>query len=170
MTIANARREEKARRKEAHRQASAREALRNMGIDEPLPGPEEAFASGIIFETTLLSDVSEESPADSRFVFPPAAASSRSSSAEGAKSESGGNGWWRKSRTVREHIDVTKARMRVDPRPIDASCACYTCRNFSRAYLHHLFKAKESLGGTLVDSVFTSSSFIPSFLSFGEAD
>eukprot|EP00605_Chrysophyceae_sp_TOSAG23-4_P000683 GSChrysophyteH1.ASY1.ANO1.767.1 assembled CDS len=52
-------------------------------------------------------------------------------------------------RIPREHINLTKARFRRDPRPIDEKCTCYTCRNFSRAYLHHLFKAKESLGGTL---------------------
>ena len=53
------------------------------------------------------------------------------------------------ARTVREHINVGKGNMRSDPRPIDSKCSCYTCRNFSRAYLHHLFKAKESIGGTL---------------------
>jgi queuine tRNA-ribosyltransferase len=50
----------------------------------------------------------------------------------------------------REHVDVTRAVMKEDSRPIDEDCECYTCRNFSRAYLHHLFRAKESLGGTLV--------------------
>ncbi|MGJ3509396.1 tRNA guanosine(34) transglycosylase Tgt [Enemella sp. A6] len=33
--------------------------------------------------------------------------------------------------------------------PIDADCDCYTCRNYTRAYLHHLFKAKEMLAATL---------------------
>ena len=51
---------------------------------------------------------------------------------------------------VREHINLCKARMRNDPRPIDSTCGCYTCKGFSRAYIHHLFKAKETLGGTLV--------------------
>ena len=51
---------------------------------------------------------------------------------------------------VREHISIDKARMRNDPRPIEENCTCYTCRNFSRAYLHHLFKAHESLGSSLV--------------------
>jgi queuine tRNA-ribosyltransferase len=50
----------------------------------------------------------------------------------------------------RENIDLCHSSMRVDPRPIEAGCACYTCRSFTRSYLHHLFKAKESLGGTLV--------------------
>eukprot|EP01039_Chlorochromonas_danica_P003710 gene3710-4059_t len=53
-------------------------------------------------------------------------------------------------RKVREHVQLSQGRMRSDPRPIDPTCDCYTCRNFSRAYLHHLFKAEESLGGTLV--------------------
>ena len=51
---------------------------------------------------------------------------------------------------IKEHFNVAKSTMRNDPRPIDENCDCYTCRNFSRAYLHHLFRAKESLGGTLV--------------------
>lgn len=33
-----------------------------------------------------------------------------------------------------------------DFRPLDAKCGCYTCKNFSRAYLRHLFNAKEMLG------------------------
>lgn len=37
-----------------------------------------------------------------------------------------------------------------DPSPIDDECDCYTCRNFSRAYLRHLIKTNESLGGTLL--------------------
>ena len=36
-----------------------------------------------------------------------------------------------------------------DPRPVDEECGCYTCRNFSRAYLRHLFLAREMLFGTL---------------------
>jgi Queuine tRNA-ribosyltransferase len=53
---------------------------------------------------------------------------------------------------VREHINLCKSRMRNDPRPIDSTCGCYTCKGYSRAYLHHLFKAKETLGGTLVST------------------
>jgi len=33
--------------------------------------------------------------------------------------------------------------------PIDPECSCYACRNFSAAYLHHLFRAEELLGYTL---------------------
>ena len=51
---------------------------------------------------------------------------------------------------VKEHIDLHNGRFKADDRPIDPTCNCYTCTNFSRSYLHHLFKAKETLGGTLV--------------------
>ena len=37
-----------------------------------------------------------------------------------------------------------------DPRPLESVCSCYVCRHFSRAYLHHLFLAKEMLGPTLL--------------------
>jgi queuine tRNA-ribosyltransferase len=37
-----------------------------------------------------------------------------------------------------------------DPRPLESDCPCYTCRSFSRAYLHHLFLAEEMLGPTLL--------------------
>ena len=36
-----------------------------------------------------------------------------------------------------------------DPRPLDPECGCYTCRNYSRAYLRHLFQAGEILGSRL---------------------
>ena len=72
---------------------------------------------------------------------------------EYSSSMQGNSAKQRKSlKMVREHINLCKARMRNDPRPIDSTCGCYTCKGFSRAYLHHLFKAKETLGGTLVSS------------------
>jgi queuine tRNA-ribosyltransferase len=37
-----------------------------------------------------------------------------------------------------------------DPRPIDETCDCYTCRTFTRAYIRHLILAKETLAGTLL--------------------
>ena len=37
-----------------------------------------------------------------------------------------------------------------DSRPLESGCDCYTCRHFSRAYLHHLFAADEMLGPTLL--------------------
>jgi queuine tRNA-ribosyltransferase len=46
-------------------------------------------------------------------------------------------------------IRIRNARHRSDPRPLDESCGCYTCRNFSRAYLHHLSRVGEILGAQL---------------------
>ena len=46
-------------------------------------------------------------------------------------------------------LRLRNARYRNDPRPRDESCDCYTCQNFSRAYLHHLDKCKEILGSSL---------------------
>ena len=46
-------------------------------------------------------------------------------------------------------VKIRNARWRDDPQPLDAQCACYACRNFSRAYLHHLQKANEILGARL---------------------
>lgn len=45
--------------------------------------------------------------------------------------------------------NVTGARFRRDFGPPDPECDCYTCSHYSRAYLHHLFKAKERLFATL---------------------
>ncbi|MBK52910.1 MAG: tRNA guanosine(34) transglycosylase Tgt [Gammaproteobacteria bacterium] len=46
-------------------------------------------------------------------------------------------------------LRLRNARYRDDPRPLDENCDCYTCQNFSRAYLHHLDKCKEILGSSL---------------------
>ena len=46
-------------------------------------------------------------------------------------------------------VRLKNARYKQDLRPPDPSCACYTCRNFSRAYLHHLHKVGEILGAQL---------------------
>ena len=40
---------------------------------------------------------------------------------------------------------MNNAKYATDDTPIDAECNCPTCQKFSRAYLHHLFKAKEML-------------------------
>lgn len=42
-------------------------------------------------------------------------------------------------------INIRNARFKRDPEPIVPGCTCYTCRNYSRAYVHHLFRAKELL-------------------------
>lgn len=46
-------------------------------------------------------------------------------------------------------LRLRNARNKSDERPIDMTCACYTCRNFSRAYLHHLDRCGEMLGPML---------------------
>lgn len=43
-------------------------------------------------------------------------------------------------------MDITKKIYADDVKPIDEYCACYTCKNFSRAYIHHLFHVRELLG------------------------
>ncbi|MBI4755095.1 MAG: tRNA guanosine(34) transglycosylase Tgt [Betaproteobacteria bacterium] len=56
------------------------------------------------------------------------------------------NGWLF---TRHGDIKIRNARYRNDPRPLDESCTCPTCRQFSRAYLHHLQRTGEMLGARL---------------------
>ncbi len=49
----------------------------------------------------------------------------------------------------RFRLSIASARSADDPRPLDPGCRCHTCRNHSRAYVRHLFAAKESLGPRL---------------------
>jgi queuine tRNA-ribosyltransferase len=46
-------------------------------------------------------------------------------------------------------VIIKQNRYKDDPRPVDPACSCYTCRNYSRAYLRHLFQASEILYSTL---------------------
>jgi queuine tRNA-ribosyltransferase len=46
-------------------------------------------------------------------------------------------------------IIIKQTRYRDDPRPVEEGCRCYTCQNFSRAYLRHLFMAGEMTFATL---------------------
>jgi queuine tRNA-ribosyltransferase len=46
-------------------------------------------------------------------------------------------------------LKIRNARHKADERPVDESCTCYCCRNFSRAYLHHLDRCGEMLGPML---------------------
>jgi len=46
-------------------------------------------------------------------------------------------------------IRIKNAQHKADTRPLDDSCDCYCCRNFSRAYLHHLHRTGEILGARL---------------------
>lgn len=52
--------------------------------------------------------------------------------------------------TRRGDLNIRNARHAEDPRPLDDHCNCPACRGFSRAYLHHLFKANEILGPVLL--------------------
>ncbi|MEX2241309.1 MAG: tRNA guanosine(34) transglycosylase Tgt [Burkholderiales bacterium] len=56
------------------------------------------------------------------------------------------NGWLY---TRRGDVKIRNARWRDDVRALDESCACYACRHFTRAYLHHLQKVNEILGARL---------------------
>jgi len=56
------------------------------------------------------------------------------------------NGWLF---TRNGDVKIRNARHRFDTAPLDLACECHTCRNFSRAYLHHLQRANEILGARL---------------------
>ncbi|MFA6904575.1 MAG: tRNA guanosine(34) transglycosylase Tgt, partial [Gallionellaceae bacterium] len=47
------------------------------------------------------------------------------------------------------NIKIKNAQYRLDLRPLDEQCGCYACRNFTRAYLHHLHRINEILGARL---------------------
>ncbi|HSP69360.1 MAG TPA: tRNA guanosine(34) transglycosylase Tgt [Bryobacteraceae bacterium] len=51
--------------------------------------------------------------------------------------------------TTEGRVLIKQAQYKEDPRPIDETCGCYACRNFSRAYLRHLFLAGEMTFSTL---------------------
>lgn len=52
--------------------------------------------------------------------------------------------------TAGGEVNLRNARHADDPRPLEESCACPACMHYSRAYLHHLFKADEMLGPVLL--------------------
>jgi queuine tRNA-ribosyltransferase len=52
--------------------------------------------------------------------------------------------------TRRGSVNIRNARHLDDPRPLDEGCACPACRSYSRAYLHHLWRAEEILGQILL--------------------
>jgi queuine tRNA-ribosyltransferase len=51
--------------------------------------------------------------------------------------------------TTRGRLNVSNAPYKKDFSPIEESCSCYTCKNYTRAYLCHLFRAKEMVASTL---------------------
>ncbi len=52
--------------------------------------------------------------------------------------------------TRRGVLNIKNARHADDPRPIDENCSCPACSNYSRAYLHHVFRAQEMISGMLL--------------------
>jgi len=51
--------------------------------------------------------------------------------------------------TAEEKVTIRQSKYKNDQNPAEKDCLCFACVNFSRAYLHHLFRAKEMLGGQL---------------------
>ncbi len=47
-------------------------------------------------------------------------------------------------------MNIKNARHADDPRPLDEACTCPCCANYSRAYLHHVFRAQEMISGMLL--------------------
>tara|TARA_R110000824_G_scaffold209_11_gene1053 strand:- start:27022 stop:28146 length:1125 start_codon:yes stop_codon:yes gene_type:complete len=62
-------------------------------------------------------------------------------------SRSGRNG---QAFTARGALNIRNAKFAEDLAPLDENCACSVCENYSRAYLHHLIRAKEILGAMLM--------------------
>ena len=52
--------------------------------------------------------------------------------------------------TRRGQVNLKNARHADDPRPLDEACGCPACRSYSRAYLHHVFRANEMISGMLL--------------------
>ena len=52
--------------------------------------------------------------------------------------------------THRGVVNIKNARHQNDPRPLDPSCQCPACKNYSRAYLHHVFKSQEIISSMLL--------------------
>lgn len=47
-------------------------------------------------------------------------------------------------------VNIKNARHADDPRPLDENCSCPACQNYSRAYLHHVFRSNEMISGMLL--------------------
>ncbi|GLS87732.1 queuine tRNA-ribosyltransferase [Cypionkella aquatica] len=56
-----------------------------------------------------------------------------------------GQGW-----TARGQVNIKNARHMDDPRPLEEGCTCPCCANYSRAYLHHVFRAQEIIASMLL--------------------
>jgi queuine tRNA-ribosyltransferase len=64
-----------------------------------------------------------------------------SMNAAGDEAETGAKTWVR--------MNIKRTEYAEDQRPIDFTCSCAVCKRYTRAYLRHLFVAKEPLGATL---------------------
>ncbi|MBX9768181.1 MAG: tRNA-guanine transglycosylase, partial [Bdellovibrionales bacterium] len=51
--------------------------------------------------------------------------------------------------TSEGRISIKREQYKADPSPLDPECDCYTCKNYSKAYLRHMFLCGEILGGRL---------------------
>lgn len=60
------------------------------------------------------------------------------------------HGWALMGGVANQRLNLRNSRFKNDKAPIDDSCRCAACRSYSRAYLHHLLKAEELLGPTLI--------------------
>ena len=60
------------------------------------------------------------------------------------------------------YINLNDVSFALDSTPIDSSCSCFTCKNHTRAYIHHLLKSKEMLAGVLLitHNIFSSNRFM----------
>jgi queuine tRNA-ribosyltransferase len=52
--------------------------------------------------------------------------------------------------TPRGAVNIKNARHQNDPRPLDETCSCPACSNYSRAYLHHVFRSQEIISSMLL--------------------
>jgi queuine tRNA-ribosyltransferase len=50
------------------------------------------------------------------------------------------------------YLNIRNAQWARDPLPLDETCSCIACRNYTKGYIHHLFKAKEMLGPQLLSN------------------
>lgn len=60
------------------------------------------------------------------------------------------HGWALMGGVANQRLNLRNSRFKTDRAPIDEACGCAACRSYSRAYLHHLLKAEELLGPTLI--------------------
>ncbi len=68
-----------------------------------------------------------------------------------SRQQNKGKSWFEKASSPEliDNIDILKGKYREDLSPVDENCDCYVCQNFTKSYLHHLFKNRELLAHTL---------------------